>query len=250
MSVHRGVLIASLVIAVSLCRVSQALIVDVTASADAFVTSANPTGNFGGGGGQGVSAPGLPQGELQTLLRFDLAAAKAAYDAQYGVSNWFLMTAHLRLTAASPNNPIFNASAAGPVSAQWLQNDSWVEGSGTPAAPGATGVNWNTLPSFLSGADQPLGTLAFTGATSGTATFPLVLSTGLEADLTAGVLASVRLSAGAGASGVFNSRNFATATSRPMLLLFAAPLPEPAAGTLAAFGLMALVLKRRRRTAG
>ena len=187
---------------------------DVTPVADAFVTSADPTGNYGGGGALAASATGLPKGELQAVLRFDLAAAKAAFDAAHGVGAWSLSSASLQLTAASPGNPVFNASAAGVVAAQWMQNDSWVEGGGTPSAPGASGITWSTLPSFLSGGDQALGTLAFTGATSGTTVYPLTLATGLAADATTGGLASIRLFANPGdasVSGVFNSRSFATA---------------------------------------
>lgn len=216
---------------------------DVTPVADAFVTSANPTSNYGGGGALATSAAGLPKGELQTLFRFDLGPAKAAFDAAYGVSGWSLSSASLQLSAAAAGNAVFNASAAGQVAVEWMQNDSWVEGSGTPSAPGASGIMWSTLPSFLSGSDQLLGTLAFTGATSGTTVYPLSISSGLAADATAGGLASLRLFAAAGdasVSGVFNSRTFNTAASRPKLILEAVQVPEPSAAALAACGLVAL----------
>src|SRR5436309_11316801 len=81
--------------------------------ADTFVTSANPTGNFGNAGALGISAPGLSQGEFQSVMRFDLAPVKTAFDAAFGTADWIVTSATLRLTAATPNNAIFNANAAG-----------------------------------------------------------------------------------------------------------------------------------------
>src|SRR5215510_11942429 len=76
--------------------------------ADAFVTAAHPDSNYGAAGGLAVSAPQLPNGEFQSVLRFDLQAAKASFDATYGVGQWTLQSITLRLSATSPNNPIFN----------------------------------------------------------------------------------------------------------------------------------------------
>jgi hypothetical protein len=230
------------------CLVADAAAFDVSPVADAFVTSANPAGNYGGGGGIAVSAAGLPQGELQSLLRFDLAAAKASFDATHGANQWALSSAALKLTAALPGNPVFNTSDAGTIAVQWMQNDAWVEGSGTPSVPGATGVTFGTLASFLSGGDQPLGTFAFSGATSGTNTYPLTLASGLNADAAGGALASLRLLAGdANVSGVFNSRTFGVAASRPVLVLEAVRVPEPAAGVLVGGALLGMMSGRRRR---
>ena len=129
-------------------------------SADAFVAS-GPSGNlsinnYGGAGAICVAAPGLAQGEFQSILRFDLSSAKASFDSQFGAGLWTIQSVTLQLTATAPNNAIFNSSAAGQFVLSWMQNDSWTEGAGTPSAPATTGVTFATLPSFLSLADENL----------------------------------------------------------------------------------------------
>ena len=46
-------------------------------------------------------------------MRFDLANARTAFDIQFGAGQWSIQSITLSLTAASPNNAIFNSSAAG-----------------------------------------------------------------------------------------------------------------------------------------
>src|SRR5215472_9144063 len=94
-------------------------------SADAFVT-AGPTGNlsgnnYGAAGALSVAAPGLANGEFQSVLRFDLSGAKASFDTQYGAGQWSIQSISLSLTATAPGNPIFNASAAGQFRVSWMQ---------------------------------------------------------------------------------------------------------------------------------
>jgi hypothetical protein len=216
--------------------------------ADAFVFSDEPTFNYGGGGVFTISAPGLPQGEFQSLLRFDLAGAKSQFDLAYGAGNWTLASAALQLSASSPNNPIFNDSAAGQFSATWMQNDSWGEGNGAPTTPDTNGVTWNSLPSFLSAGDQNLGVFSFNGATTGSANYSLLLAPGFVSDATSGGLASVHLRAAPGdttVSGAFNSRTFNQAVRRPLLTLNAVAIPEPSTWALAACGVVGLGLLRR-----
>jgi hypothetical protein len=143
-------------------------------SADAFVSS-GPTGNlsgnnYGGAGALSVAAPGLANGEFQSVIRFDLSGAKASFDSQFGAGQWSIQSITITLTATAPNNPIFNSSAAGNFGISWMQNDSWVEGSGTPMAPTTTGITFSSLPSFLSAGDESLGTFSFPGGTNGVAT--------------------------------------------------------------------------------
>ncbi len=220
--------------------------------ADAFLFSGEADFNYGGGGVFAVSAHGLPEGEFQSLLRFDLAPAKSQFDAAFGPGNWSLASAVLDLTAASPNNPIFNTSAAGQLAARWMQNDAWVEGSGAPTTPTTDGVTWNTLPSFLSGSDQSLGTFAFNGAINGAASYSLALAPGLVGDASSGGLTSILLAAAPGnttLSGAWNSRSFGTASRRPLLTLNAVAIPEPATWALTGCGMLgvgALLFRRRR----
>jgi hypothetical protein len=236
-------------------RESQAQTASLNPVADAMVFSGEADFNYGGGGVFAVSAPGLPQGEFQALLRFDLAPARSQFDAAFGAGNWSLTSAVLDLTAASPNNPIFNASAPGQFTARWMQDDSWVEGTGAPTTPTTDGVTWNTLPSFLSASDQPLGTFAFNGATNGLTSYALTLSPGLVGDAADGELTSILLAAASGdtsISGAFNSRSFGTASRRPLLTLSASAVPEPATWMLAGCCLAVIaglpIFRRRTHT--
>ncbi|MDB6018738.1 MAG: hypothetical protein JWR19_3227 [Pedosphaera sp.] len=140
---------------------------------DAFVTT-GPSGNlsannYGGAGVLGVAAPGEAKGEFQSALQFNSAGAFNLFNSQYGAGQWSLLSVTLKLTAAPTNNAIFNPINAGQFKVSWMQNNSWVEGSGTPQTPGVTGVTFNSLQnSLVNGAvDEDLGTFSFGGATSG-----------------------------------------------------------------------------------
>src|SRR5688500_11298130 len=157
---------------------SDAAETSIVPSADALVFAGEPISNYGGAGQLSVADAGRPQGEYQTLMRFDLGPAKSSFDAAFGPGNWRLDSATLGLSAANPSNPIFNPSAAGPCAVSWMQNDAWAEGTGTPMSPTLEGITFATLPTFLSPQDQPLGTFAFAGGTSGTANYALNVGSG------------------------------------------------------------------------
>jgi hypothetical protein len=222
--------------------------------ADALVTT-GPTGNlinnnYGGAGSFSLSAGGLEMGELQTVLRFDLSGAVNSFDSVYGAGQWTVESVNLRLTAANANNAIFNSPAAGMFQISWMLNDSWEEGTGTPAAPGATGITFSSLQStFLNPNDESLGVFNFNGTTSGNYSFGFNLTAGLVGDVTSGDDLSLRLSAAdAAVSGVFNSRNFGTVGNRPFLTIVA--VPEPGTIGIVGLGLVmaALSARRSRRT--
>jgi hypothetical protein len=219
-------------------------------SMDAFVTpgpSGNLSGNnYGGAGALSVAAPGLAEGEFQSVLQFNLATAVTSFNTQFGAGDWTLQSISLSLTATSPNNAIFNSSAAGQFSVSYMQNNSWIEGTGTPAAPTTTGITYSSLPSYTGAGDESLGTFSFNGATSGSTAYTLSLTPGFSAEVEAGGLVSLRMfAADTAVSYLFDSRNFGTASARPLLTVIA--VPEPAALPLVAVGAALLFGAKRCR---
>ncbi|MDB6140111.1 MAG: hypothetical protein JWO94_3183 [Verrucomicrobiaceae bacterium] len=224
-----------------------------TANGDTFVTtgpSNNLTGNnYGGAGAISVSAAGLPAGEERSVIRFDVSTVKSSFDSTYGVGNWTLTGVQLELTATAPNNGVFNTSAAGSILVQWVPNDGWVEGGGTPASPSTVAgtLNWNGIAALATGAESE-GTFSFLGGTTGTGDYALSASAGLLGDFMSGSQASFILSAAdSTVSGVFNTRTFPTTGSRPALIVTAVQtVPEPARAGLMLAGTAGLRLRRRR----
>jgi hypothetical protein len=245
---HRPFFTAFVFLAItSFCAApGQAATSSINPIADAFVDSNVPDNNYGGAGKLGVAATGKPLGEFQSVLKFDLASTKTAFDSQFGIGQWTIQSVTLQLTASAVNDPIFNAISAGQFKISWMQNDSWTEGTGTPGVPTTDGITWNTLPTFLGPNDEDLGTFAFNGATSGSTTYTLTLTPAFTADLLAGNIVSFRtLAADSNISYLFNSRSFATAASRPVLTVTA--VPEPGSCALALSGLSVLLHRRLRR---
>jgi hypothetical protein len=128
-----------------------------------------------------------------------------------------------------------------------MQNNSWIEGLGTPASPTTTGITYSSLPSFISAGDEALGTFSFNGATNGTAAYTLNLTPGFAGDAEAGDLVSLRLfAADSAVSYLFDSRNFGTASARPVLSIVA--VPEPGALFLLSAGAIVLYGAKCRRS--
>jgi hypothetical protein len=210
--------------------------------ADAFVAT-GPTGNlsgdnFGGGGALALAAPGLANGEFQTVLKFDLSSVKSSLDAQFGAGDWTVQSVTLQLSSSPHNNAIFNNIAAGKFNVSLMQNNSWVEGTGTAGLPTTDGISFNTLEStFINSAtDQALGTFNFGGGSSGANNYSLTLSSSLVADLLAGNDLSLRLfAADSAVSYLFSSRTMSPASSEPELIISA--IPEPSSLELCVLGL-------------
>lgn len=251
--------IAILLAATALNARAQTIWSGTTNVADAFVTTgpANNLGgnNYGGAGAMAISGPDALRGStfnglFDSVLRFDLAEARALFDAAYGVGLWSVQSVTLRLSTTTPNNPIFNDNSSGQFGVTWMENDGWTEGSGSPMSPGGTGVTYNTLPGFLGANDQSVGIFSFdagTGGADGTLlTYTLTPGSGFLGDLAGGSLASFYLSAETdGISYLFNSRSFGTASRRPLLTITA--VPEPSTLLLAGLPILGFAASRRRR---
>jgi hypothetical protein len=251
---------------------TAAAVINVNPTADAFITASSadpnaglPSANYGGAGALMVSGSGTTKGEMQSLLKFNLASAKVSFDTMYGAGNWIVDGITLQLgtnfgtSGAQPNNPIFDTISGGLFKVDWLANDNWGEGSGNPGAPffpanaPVDGITFGSLGLLLSGADQTLGTFTYTpvGNTNppgvSPAGFALGLSAGFFADIAAGNDVSLRAYPGDASVGyLFNARSFGTAVNRPVLVVSA--VPEPATGGFLA-GTAFLWLARRRRHA-
>jgi len=197
--------------------------------ADAFVATGTSTNdlsgdNFGAAGSLTVEAANLPKGEFQSIIEFDLAAAQSYFNSEYGVGAWSVQTVSLVLTASAHTNAMFNPPAAGAIGISLMQNNSWVEGTGTGGDPTTNGISYNSLESTYidNETDQALGTFTFVGGTAGTAAYVLGLTPGVISDVTGGRDMSLRLfPADTVVSYLFNSR---MASPAPALLVTATML--------------------------
>jgi hypothetical protein len=221
--------------------------------ADAFVAT-GPTGNlsgdnFGAAGALSVAAGDLPQGEFQSVMQFDLAGAVSAFNADYGAGQWTIQSVTLELSASPHGNSIFNNPAAGQIGVSLLQNNSWVEGTGTGATPTTDGITYNSLQSqYINNAtDQALGTFGFGGGSSGESSYLLSLASGLVGDVQGGDNLSLRVyPADNDVSYLFSSRT--TGSTSPELVITA--VPQPGTLELGLTGLMAFSLWRFMRHSG
>jgi len=130
---EKTLLLSHLFMAACVSRLFAAT-VTVNSSADAFVAN-GPSGqlstqNFGAAGALGVAGAASAKGPFQSVILFDLSAAKTTLDAQFGAGLWTPGSVSLQLTAASPNNPVLNATHAGQVVVLQMENTSWTEGAG------------------------------------------------------------------------------------------------------------------------
>jgi len=226
--------------------VAELLTVDVAPTADAFVSAADPGGNFGAAGALALAASGLAKGEFQSVLQFDTSSAKNGFDLTFGAGQWSVEEVTLALTAAFPGNPIFNSQSSGQFSVSWMQNDSWLEGTGKPRLPTTDGIAFDTLASFLGAGDRGLGTFGFDGSTDGKDVYSLIPEADFLADVAAGHPVSLRLfAADPGIAYVCNARDYTTAEYRPTLSITA--VPEPGSMALFLTGVCTLFWLGRRR---
>ncbi|MFV0415359.1 MAG: DNRLRE domain-containing protein [Chthoniobacterales bacterium] len=222
--------------------------------ADAFLAAAYPDNNYGGGGSLSVAPPSASKGEFQTLLKFDLSGAAANFDGTYGSGNWQItsikitLTGNVAIQGESPGNPIFNAVNAGNFNIEWLANDSWIEGSGRPNNPGATGVTYNSLSTLLGQPHESVGSFSYSPPGNNVPeTWDMNLTSAFLTDASAlGEVTFLLSSAdGGGASFGFNSRSYHTAANHPFLTVTA--IPEPSSAILGLLGLGMCVRTFRRR---
>ncbi len=242
-----GIVVAGIV---SMAASLKAAVSSSVAIADAFVARGSDgslaDNNYGGDGVLSV-AGGFPNGEFQSVLKFDLAPAVASFDSTFGAGQWSIESVSLQLTAGTAGNAIFSPPSAGLMRFVWLANDFWVEGTGQPATPGATGITYNSMQKTISIRDDNLGIFSYDGGTSGNYTFDLEPNApGFNSDIRAGGPVSISIVPGdTFVAGIFDSRSFATAGSGPVLTVQA--VPEPGTLGLVGLGLVGVAWGVRRR---
>ncbi len=224
-----------------------------TTTADAFLSGASPTLNFGGAGTLAIAPASSQKGEFDTVIMFNTASAVSQFNTTYGAGNWSITGLSLSLASnygtqgAIPNNNLLNTVSGGSFGIDWLLNDSWVEGTGggNGAANGA--VNFNSIPGLLSPGYDSLGTYVYTPPGNNVyANYSLSLDANLVSDAAAGGAVSLYLYAADSQVGyLFNSREFAS--NHPELTITAAPIPEPATAALLAASLGGFLLARGQK---
>src|SRR5262245_9921159 len=94
---------------------AQTAVVSLVPNRDAFVSSMEPTSNYGGGGALSVSGSnalngsGVQMGLFDTLMCFPVSNAVAAFDSELGAGSWSVTGSRLIVNEmASPDNALFN----------------------------------------------------------------------------------------------------------------------------------------------
>ena len=198
----------------------------------AYQSGTDLTGlNFGGAGALAVAPASALKGEFQSVIQFNLANSLSAFNATYGVNHWMVAAVSLELTSnygvagVQPNNPIFNAVSSGSFVIEWLADNDWSEGTGTPNMPGTDGITFNALPALLSQPHVPLCTNLFVPPGNNVpVVWPLPLNANLVADITSGGTVTFRLyAADANVGYLFNSHEYGRG-NQPLIIITAVPL--------------------------
>jgi hypothetical protein len=170
--------------------------------ADAFLatgSSNNPEGtdltglNFGAAGTLVIAPASSVKGEFQSVMKFSLSNAVILFNTTYGTNNWTITGISLELTSnygtngSQPNNKMFPTISTGQFVVEWLSDDDWVEGTGTPNLPTTDGVTYDSLSNLLSGAHEILCTNTYVPPGDNVpVTYPLPLTTNLVTDVSGG----------------------------------------------------------------
>ena len=216
-------------------------------TADAFLCTGSPnyqsgadlTGlNFCAAGTLAISPPSAANGEFQSVIRFNLANAMAQFNSAYGSNNWSITGVTLDLTSnygvggVQPNNPIFNVISGGKFVIEWLCDDNWVEGTGTPSLPTTDGVCYNSLPDLLAQPREILRTNTYSPPGNNIhVLWPLPLTTNLVTNICGGGDLTFHFYAADNQVGyLFNSYKYGRG-NQPLIHIVATPFLRILSGT-------------------
>lgn len=212
-----------------------------TTTDDAFLATGSPDNslgtnltadNFGAAGVLAVAAASSPNGEFQSVLKYDVSGATNLFDGVYGGA-WTISGISLQFACnfgtqgAQPDNALFNPVNTGNFVIEWIADDDWVEGTGRPMAPTMDGVTYNSLSNLLEEEHVPLCTNTYVPPGDNVhVTWPLPLDPNLVSNILAGGPVSFRVYAADNqVSYLFNSHNFGNG-NQPLINITAIPLLE------------------------
>jgi len=228
--------------------------------ADAFLSGAAPTLNFGSAGTLAIAPASSPKGEFDSVIMFDTASAVSQFNTTYGPGNWTITGVQLSLASnfgtagVQPNNPLLPVIHGGGFGIDWLANNSWVEGTGGamggPGYPTNNSVSFDSISSLFAPGFDSLGTNTYAPPGNNVyVNYSLPLDANLVAGARSGGAVSLYFYAADSQIGyLFNSREFTS--NHPELTLTAAPVPEPGALAMVASALSGCFVARRRRNRG
>lgn len=217
-----------------------------TTSQSAFLATGspdNPDGtdltnwNFGGAGTLAISPASADKGQFQSLLMFNFAGAVSLFDAAYGSNGWSVTGISLQLTSnygtggVQPNNGIFNVINGGNFVIEWLADNDWIQGTGTPNLPTMDGVTFGSLPTLLSEPSENLCTNTYAPLGNNVpVTYTLPLDTNLLSEIESGTNATLLFYAADNQIGyLFNSLKFGHG-NQPLIFVTVIPLLEILSG--------------------
>jgi hypothetical protein len=224
---------------------AQSITLNQVVSADTFVSSGQPTANFGTLGAMEIAVPTAAQGRTEeTLMQFNTAALKSAFDADFGAGAWTVTSVTLSLfsnvntAGQQAGNGAFNKIAAGGFEFDLLSDNNWSE----------TAVTWNSLPSLLPGTGgntlTQLGVFNWAAAGAASSVWTLNTDPNLINEIANGGAVTIfgQPTAGSTVGYLFNQ-----AMANPGYLnVTATAVPEPRTIALIVTSLAALVLCRCR----
>jgi hypothetical protein len=212
-----------------------------------YVSSGQPTMNFGTLGAMEIAAPtGAQSRTEEALLQFDTSAIESGFNSDFGAGNWAVTSVTLKLfsnvstAGTQPGNSSFNKIAAGQFELDWLSDNNWSQ----------TAVTWNNLPSLLAGTggnlQDSLGDFNWLANGASSTTWSLGLDGNMVSDIEGGGGLTIfgQPTSGSTVGYLFNT----PLMNGAVLSATATALPEPSTIVMMVSGLIGLGAIRRLKS--